>query len=68
MVLQAGQINTGAFDNFQQRVPMAHAQQAWVPMAHAQQAWVHVDGAFGLWARACPQHAALAAGVDLADS
>ena len=58
MVLQAGQINTGAFDNFQQRVPMAHAQQA----------WVHVDGAFGLWARACPQHAALAAGVDLADS
>lgn len=58
VVLQAGQINTGAFDDFQQLVPLAHAHQA----------WVHVDGAFGLWARACPQRAALAAGVEQADS
>lgn len=58
VVLQAGQINTGAFDDFQRLVPMAHDHLA----------WVHVDGAFGLWARACPQRAALAAGVEQADS
>jgi len=57
-ILQAGQINTGAFD------PAA----AIVPTAHAHGAWVHVDAAFGLWARACPAHAHLAAGLELADS
>src|SRR5215469_16466623 len=31
-------------------------------------AWVHVDGAFGLWARACPVTAHLAAGLEKADS
>lgn len=58
VVLQAGQINTGAFDPF----PRLTAQ------AHARGAWVHVDGAFGLWARASPAHAALAEGVQAADS
>jgi glutamate/tyrosine decarboxylase-like PLP-dependent enzyme len=58
VILQAGQINTGAFDRFPQLIPLAHAHGA----------WVHVDGAFGLWARACPQRAALAAGIELADS
>jgi len=58
VIAQAGQINTGAFD------PLA----ALVPLAHAKGAWVHVDGAFGLWARACPSKAALAEGVELADS
>jgi glutamate/tyrosine decarboxylase-like PLP-dependent enzyme len=29
---------------------------------------VHVDGAFGLWARACPETAPLATGYDAADS
>jgi glutamate/tyrosine decarboxylase-like PLP-dependent enzyme len=58
VIAQAGQINTGAFD------PMA----AIAPLAHAKGAWVHVDGAFGLWARACPSKAALAEGVELADS
>jgi glutamate/tyrosine decarboxylase-like PLP-dependent enzyme len=57
-ILQAGQINTGAFD------PAAEL----IPAAHARGAWVHVDGAFGLWARACPEHAHLARGVAQADS
>lgn len=58
VILQAGQINTGAFDRFAQLIPLAHARGA----------WVHVDGAFGLWARACPQRSALATGIELADS
>lgn len=57
-ILQAGQINTGAFDAF----------AALIPEAKAKGAWVHVDGAFGLWARACPGKHPLAAGIDLADS
>jgi len=56
--LQAGNVNTGAFD------PAAEL----VPRAHEAAAWVHVDGAFGLWARASPELAALAAGFDGADS
>ncbi|MCK0207291.1 pyridoxal-dependent decarboxylase [Starkeya koreensis] len=55
---QAGQLNTGAFD----------PHDVLVPMAQARGAWVHVDGAFGLWARACPSRAGLAHGVELADS
>jgi glutamate/tyrosine decarboxylase-like PLP-dependent enzyme len=55
-IVQAGQINTGAFDPFAEIVKAAKAKGA----------WVHVDGAFGLWARAIrmPQ----AAGLDAADS
>lgn len=58
VILQAGQINTGAFDDFARLIPLAHARGA----------WVHVDAAFGLWARACPSRAALAAGIEQADS
>jgi glutamate/tyrosine decarboxylase-like PLP-dependent enzyme len=58
VILQAGQINTGAFDDFARLIPLAHARGA----------WVHVDAAFGLWARACPPRAALAAGLQQADS
>jgi glutamate/tyrosine decarboxylase-like PLP-dependent enzyme len=39
-----------------------------VPRAREAGAWVHVDGAFGLWARAAPARAALASGVEGADS
>ena len=39
-----------------------------MPLAQAAGAWVHVDGAFGLWARACPATAHLAAGIEAADS
>jgi glutamate/tyrosine decarboxylase-like PLP-dependent enzyme len=58
VIAQAGQLNTGAFDHI----------DAIVPIARTRGAWVHVDGAFGLWARACPAMAHLAAGFDAADS
>jgi len=58
LCLQAGEVNTGAFDPFEEIIPMARCAGA----------WVHVDGAFGLWARASGQHRALAQGVELADS
>lgn len=57
-ILQAGQINTGAFDPFAVLVPLARQAGA----------WIHVDGAFGLWARAAPAVASLATGADGADS
>jgi glutamate/tyrosine decarboxylase-like PLP-dependent enzyme len=56
--LQAGNVNTGAFD------PAA----AIIPRARRAGAWVHVDGAFGLWAAAAPALAALMAGYADADS
>ena len=56
--IQAGNVNTGAFDP-------AHEICA---VAHEAGAWVHVDGAFGLWAAAAPKQAHLAAGVHEADS
>lgn len=55
--LQAGNVNTGAFD-----------PAAIIPRAKAADAWVHVDGAFGLWAAASPRHAHLMAGYAEADS
>jgi glutamate/tyrosine decarboxylase-like PLP-dependent enzyme len=58
VITQAGHINTGAFD------PVAEIAD----IVRGRNAWVHVDGAFGLWARACPETAPLAAGVDEADS
>lgn len=57
-IAQAGHLNSGAFD------PMPEIARA----AHGAGAWLHVDGAFGLWARAAPDLAQLAQGVDLADS
>lgn len=56
--LQAGNVNTGAFDDFERLIPLAHEQKA----------WVHVDGAFGLWAAASPRYAHLMNGCDEADS
>lgn len=56
--VQAGNVNTGAFD------PIADVCR------HAQGsgAWVHVDGAFGLWARVVPSREHLVDGLELADS
>ena len=56
--LQAGNVNTGAFDPAPQIIPKAKAANA----------WVHVDGAFGLWAAAAPSKAHLMAGYADADS
>ena len=58
LCLQAGNVNTGAFDPAPELIPRAREAGA----------WVHVDGAFGLWARASPALAALAAGLEDADS
>ncbi|HEX5616436.1 MAG TPA: pyridoxal-dependent decarboxylase [Acidimicrobiia bacterium] len=58
--LQAGNVNSGAFDPFTEICAVAHE--------HARNVWVHVDGAFGLWARASAQHRALADGIERADS
>lgn len=58
LCIQAGNVNTGAFDPA--REICARAQQAG--------AWVHVDGAFGLWGAASPQFAPLLQGVNAADS
>ena len=56
--LQAGNVNTGAFD------PVAEVCRR----VQASGAWVHVDGAFGLWAAAAPSHQHLTTGIAQADS
>ncbi|HEX6778349.1 MAG TPA: aminotransferase class V-fold PLP-dependent enzyme [Ktedonobacterales bacterium] len=56
--IQAGNVNTGAFDPASEICALAHEADA----------WVHVDGAFGLWAAAAPERAHLAAGLADADS
>lgn len=58
VVLQAGDIHSGAFDPFTETVRIAREADA----------WVHVDGAFGLWAAASPAHAHLTDGCAGADS
>jgi glutamate/tyrosine decarboxylase-like PLP-dependent enzyme len=58
VALQAGNVNTGACDDFVSAVPLAERHGA----------WVHVDGAFGLWAAASPRFAHLTRGVEDADS
>ncbi|HVH44542.1 MAG TPA: aminotransferase class V-fold PLP-dependent enzyme [Labilithrix sp.] len=58
LCLQAGNVNTGACDDF----------VAACDVARRHRTWVHVDGAFGLWARASEATRALALGVERADS
>jgi glutamate/tyrosine decarboxylase-like PLP-dependent enzyme len=58
VLLQAGDLHMGAFDDF----------PALIPLARAAGAWVHIDGAFGLWAAASPRYAHLLAGAAGADS
>ncbi len=58
VVLQAGDLNVGAFDLFAELIPLAHRFNA----------WVHVDGAFGLWAQASLSYRHMLSGVDQADS
>jgi glutamate/tyrosine decarboxylase-like PLP-dependent enzyme len=56
---QAGEVNTGAFDDFE---AIADACDA------APNTWLHVDGAFGLWAAVSPRLRHLVAHVERADS
>ncbi len=56
--LQAGNVNTGAFDPFASVIERAHQAGA----------WVHVDGAFGMWAIAAPTRSHLTQGIQQADS
>ena len=58
VALQAGDVHSGAFDDF----------TAAIAVARDAGAWVHVDGAFGLWAGASPRLRHLVAGIDGADS
>ncbi len=58
VLLQAGDVNIGAYDSFQTLIPIAKRHRA----------WVHVDGAFGLWAAASPRYRHFVEGVDQADS
>jgi glutamate/tyrosine decarboxylase-like PLP-dependent enzyme len=56
--LQAGNVNSGAFDPFAEVLAIARRAGA----------WVHVDGAFGLWAAAAPARRHLVAGIEQANS
>ena len=58
LLLQAGNLHSGACD------PLAEC----IEIARAHEVWVHVDGAFGLWAAASPSYRHLTAGLELADS
>lgn len=58
VVLQAGDLNTGAFDRYAELIPLAHRFGA----------WVHIDGAFGLWAAASTRYRQLLEGYEQADS
>ena len=55
---QAGEVNTGAFDDL----------GAIADAAAESGAWFHLDGAFGLWAAASPELRHLVAGAERADS
>jgi glutamate/tyrosine decarboxylase-like PLP-dependent enzyme len=58
VLLQAGDVNTGGFDNF----------EALIPIARKYGAWTHVDGAFGMWAAASPRLEHLVRGMEHAHS
>lgn len=58
LCLQAGNVNTGAFDPAKEICPRAREAGA----------WVHVDGAFGLWGAVSPLYAPMLEGVNAADS
>ncbi len=58
LILQAGNVNTGSFDNFEYICQKAENSNA----------WIHIDGAFGLWAAASEKLSYLVKGMELADS
>ncbi|MCC3859834.1 pyridoxal phosphate-dependent decarboxylase family protein [Pseudemcibacter aquimaris] len=58
VLVQAGNINSGAFDDFHGICDMAEKAGA----------WVHVDGAFGGWMKLSPKRRHLCDGMERADS
>jgi len=58
LILQAGNVNSGAFDPFEEIFEIAKETGA----------WVHIDGAFGLWAAASKNKYCLIKGFEQADS
>ena len=58
IILQAGNVNSGAFDDFETICDMAQKANA----------WVHIDGAFGLWATASSTLKHLSKGMEKASS
>jgi glutamate/tyrosine decarboxylase-like PLP-dependent enzyme len=58
LILQAGNVNSGSFDDFENICDKAEAANA----------WVHIDGAFGLWAAATRDLKHLTKGIEKANS
>lgn len=58
VLLQAGNVNGGGFDDFANICAIANAENA----------WVHIDGAFGLWAAGAPSLKHLMQGSEHAQS
>lgn len=56
--VQAGNVNSGAFEPIE---PIAN-------LVRAENAWIHVDGAFGLWAAVSPESQVHLKRLELADS
>lgn len=58
LILQAGNVNSGAFDNFDVICKKANKADS----------WIHIDGAFGLWAGAVDELKYLTKGIEKASS
>ncbi len=58
VLLQAGDLNTGIYDDFTRIIPIARRGNS----------WIYIDGAFGLWATASQRYKYLTEGVEAADS
>lgn len=58
VLLQAGNVNSGAFDDFDKIGDLANQAGA----------WVHIDGAFGLWAKCSSKLKRWTKGIEKADS
>jgi len=58
LILQAGNVNSGSFDEFDEICEKANRANA----------WVHIDGAFGLWAAGSEKLKYLTKGIEKANS
>ncbi|RPI02074.1 MAG: aspartate aminotransferase family protein, partial [Ignavibacteriae bacterium] len=58
LILQAGNVNSGAFDSFDKICDKANKANA----------WIHIDGAFGLWASGSEKLNYLTKGIEKANS